>query len=352
MRLSAFIASLTLLLTAGRFAVAGQALSLAQASQYLVLPSTIAQVTDGNWTPGRTLPEFILVQDVHKHPEVQSRIAAVVMEGYQKWGVRKVFLEGAFSTVDMSMFQNVPEEARELVLNQLTQRGDLSGPELAAVMLMKQELESPETYSSPFQLIGMEDPRVYRQNLAAYQEVQASKTVAMQALQNVRIMHRELGLRADHPLVLQLSRTESLLQLRLTPSDYSDYLVNQNQKPSSPALNPAIEAAERFYQLVDERSRVFLRLANSKVPASPGPRILVVGGFHTPAMAEELRKQQRSFVVLTPQITRSGLAGVYQKRLMESVSALRVGTPLRTQMQGMQKAGNRALIGSESIARP
>ena len=101
----------------------------------------------------------------------------------------------------------------------------------------------------------------------------------------------------------QLNRVESLIRLKLTPAEYAAYQNTKSQTPSSPALNPALEAAEEFYRIVQRRSHVFLMEASRKVPASTAPRILVVGGFHTAAMADLLRRAHWSYVVLSPVVS-------------------------------------------------
>ncbi|HVO33590.1 MAG TPA: hypothetical protein VMU17_06720, partial [Elusimicrobiota bacterium] len=58
---------------------------------YVVVPSTVARVTDAFYRPDERFPQFILIQDVHEHPEVQSDIATIIVEAYRSWGVRKVF---------------------------------------------------------------------------------------------------------------------------------------------------------------------------------------------------------------------------------------------------------------------
>ena len=62
----------------------------------------LAHVTDAQWPSEQTLPDFILIQDVHRHPQVQSQIASLIVHGYSAWGVKKqVFLEGAFTSLDL-----------------------------------------------------------------------------------------------------------------------------------------------------------------------------------------------------------------------------------------------------------
>jgi hypothetical protein len=75
-----------------------------------------------------------------------------------------------------------------------------------------------------------------------------------------------------------------------------------------------------FYRLADARSDVFVdRITAQK---NTEPVAVVVGGFHTPAMAEALRKRHISFIVVTPRITAAPDPSLYRARLQASANAL------------------------------
>ncbi|HVO32665.1 MAG TPA: hypothetical protein VMU17_02040, partial [Elusimicrobiota bacterium] len=220
----------------------------------------------------------------------------------------------------------IPESTRVTLLHRLVQQGNLSGPELAAVLLSESEIKD-DSSAATFQLIGMEEPKLYRENLGAYERVLANRDQALRALGDVRRLQDSIRIPEPNLLASQLERTENLLRLKLTPNDYAEYLKGKVAVPSSPALDPTIDAAEDFYRLVNARSTIFLAEALNKVPAATGPRVIVVGGFHTALMAEKLKALGRSYVVLTPAITQSGVEELYEKRMMESVCALQVVKP-------------------------
>ncbi len=274
-----------------------------QTPSVFTVPERFASLNGSYWAQGTTLPEYILIQDVHKHPEVQGYIASLILYGYDHWGVKKVFMEGAFSSVDLSVFHRLPENARLVLLNRLVKEGNLSGPEMAAVLLMEREWRNPPV--SPFQLIGIEDPALYRENLASYQKVMAHREEALWEIKSIERLQTSMQIPDHNLLKTQLSRTEALVRLKLTPAEYDEYLRTRAAIPSTPKLDPLIHAAEDFYRLVQLRSQVFLELARKKVPASTGPRVLVVGGFHTFLMSQELRARGRSFVVLAPRVTQA-----------------------------------------------
>ncbi len=295
-------------------------------ADYIVVPPTLARITDSYVRPLQTTPEFIIIQDVHTHPEVQSDIAAIIVNAYRSWGVKKVFLEGAFTTVDLSMFQSIPQETRTALLHRLVQQGNLSGPELAAVLLSESELRD-DSADATFQLIGMENSRIYRENLEAYQFVLSRRPAALAELENIRRLQETMHIPEPNLLATQLERTQELVKLKLTPGEYDAYWRDKAAVPSSAGLDPVVHAAETFYRLVNARSDIFLEEALRKVPAATGPRVLVVGGFHTTHMAEKLRQLGHSYIVLSPHVTQTGFEGLYAKRMMESISALQVVKP-------------------------
>ena len=286
----------------------------------LGLPDTLAHVTDASWPDPQIFPNYILVQDMHRHPQVQTQIAALIEKGYDKWGVKKVFLEGAFTNLDMSVFHRVPKKTQVFLLERLVHEGNLSGPELAAIHIMEREWSDPPV--SPFQLFGLEDPKLYRLNVQAYQSVIKGRDRAFEALVPIRRLQETMPMPGPKALLEQLARTEALLRLKLTPTEYQAYLKERALVPSTPVIDPVIHAAEEFYQVAEQRSQVFLETAARKVPASSAPRILVVGGFHTAFMAATLRLEGRSFVVLTPAITAFENDDLYEKNLTETAHVL------------------------------
>src|SRR4029077_20486961 len=63
----------------------------------MTIPEELARVVDVSSQPwAGPAPEYILIQDVHRHPKVQSQVASLIEYGYDHWDARKVFLEGAF----------------------------------------------------------------------------------------------------------------------------------------------------------------------------------------------------------------------------------------------------------------
>lgn len=277
------------------------------AQQALGIPTSIATVVDANTT---SLPQYILIQDVHRHPEVQDHIAAMLLYGHSAWGLRNVFIEGAFGPIDPAQIESLTTESAPLA--ERLQEGEISGAEVAAAMAPEHALH----------LIGIEDENVYKENLAAWARMEDQRDAALRELHTIRFVQNTLDLNSAAFSPDQLDRLELLLRLQLKPAEYAAYLASPRDIATSHVLSDAIETAETFYRLAEERSRIFLERAEAA--DTSGPKVLVVGGFHTAAMGAALRARGQTYVVLSPRVTESGYDGLYAQRLRESVSALKI----------------------------
>jgi len=250
----------------------------------LEIPKSIARITETSAQQVTQLPDIILIQDIHKHPEAQRHIAEVIERFHAAWGIQSVYLEGAFSDVTPVGCQE-GESSME--------GGHLTGAEWAACQI-----------GSDLHLYGLEDPTLYRLNLIAYHQARRAQ---------------EIGLKEWLPN----EQLQSLLSLRMTPSSYALFEQQKNAVENVSWLhNAGIEAAERFYELALARNNVFIdRLVNSLIT---GPKIVVLGGFHTADLLEKLRQHQKSYVVLSPTVTYAADPDLYAKRLDESISTLLV----------------------------
>jgi len=276
--------------------------------QALDIPTSIAKVSDGQTLSTTKIPEIILVQDVHRHPEVQGHIAALILQGSRHWGLKSIYLEGASANTLVAR----PVEHDMTSLRDALNDGRLSGAEMAMAL-------EPD---SPLEVHGLEDPDLYRANVAAYEQVDALKDAALQELETARLLESGLDLDEVSPINDQWTLLQRMLQLHLKPAEYSAYLDHKYVGLEGSALTDAIRAAESFYTFADERSRVFLK--NLAAASGEGPKLLVVGGYHTAMMAEELRKQGISFAVLTPGVTQTGYDGLYARGMQNTISALKL----------------------------
>ncbi len=98
-----------------------------------------------------------------------------------------------------------------------------------------------------------------------------------------------------------LSLTRRLIDFSLTPKEWKHY------RELSAPLALDLSSFEAFYEHADVRSEKMLTnlfTAARKTNASMRPVVLVIGGFHAPEVAASLSNQNRSYVIVSPKITK------------------------------------------------
>jgi hypothetical protein len=96
----------------------------ARLAKQLGVPENLAHVVDGLQIADYELPSYILIQDVHRHAEVQNEIAAILLYGRRQWHLRDVFIEGAFDEVTR---QSLLQRTSDSSLTAMVREGRLSG---------------------------------------------------------------------------------------------------------------------------------------------------------------------------------------------------------------------------------
>ena len=242
-------------------------------------------------------PDYVLIQDVHSHGDVQTQIADLLRYARTRWGVDKAFIEGAFSPVakhDIPAAFLDPEAWRLLAKN-----GELSGPELAL-------LEAP----AAFQLIGVDDPALYRDDVVAYEQLRQWRA---QILRNRPTLSPS-----------EKSLFSHLLSLQMTAGDVTAYKTSKPLSRLSDSWARAAHTAEHFYAAADQRSAAFL--ANAEAVPTRGPHVLITGGYHTEALCAALKAAGKSFMVIRPTVTRGGFEATYQDHLRQTARLLQPHT--------------------------
>jgi hypothetical protein len=250
-------------------------------------------------------PDYILLQDVHGHPEAQGKLAALIIHGVRQWGARNLLIEGAFQG-----WSGRPEASSLGEFHDRMRRGEIAAPLIALRILSDASLT----------LHGIEHPASYRENLDLYQALRADRGSAERELKAIRLLGSGIDLSprfSDSDLQL----ASLAVSLSMRPADFEKW-KQQPIEPQSPALRRTLRQARRFYEVAHARSLAFVDAAE-RVAAS-SPKVMLTGGFHTEAMAEELRRLGRSYVVLAPRLTRRHSRQGYEERLDESVSALKL----------------------------
>jgi hypothetical protein len=274
----------------------------------LGIPNSIASVVDSHLGAETIHPDVILIQDVHRHPEVQGHIAAILLYGRHHWGLQDVYVEGAQSGASPLPITHLEtKDVRRGVY-----AGELGGAEMAAALSTR----------APLQLHGLEDGDLYRKHVQAYETMQRLRKPALRELSTNLILEKGFDLDRTDQKASRYAILQKLLKLRLKSSEYASYLQHPWESRAQSALWQGQRAAEEFYQLADERSRVFTDVITES--KSPQTVAAVVGGFHTEWMTRELKTRGKTYVVLSPQVTQSGYEGLYQRGMEQTISALRV----------------------------
>jgi hypothetical protein len=260
-----FAAGVSILLSAGQGMAAG---SFEAAQKNLGIPVSEGTVVDAFGQK----PEIILIQDVHRHPEAQRHIQAMIVSAMTRLGVKEIFLEGAWT----------------------------------------------HGQGTDYEFSGLEDQATYRANVAAYEAVDKDREEALEEIDTAQLFENAF----DTPDSPSWPLIKRLIELRLKPSEYAAYVKHPFRSETDSALARAVRSAELFYELANRRSDIFL--AKAKEQHQSGPQVLVIGGFHTTGMAEKLRQEGVPYVVLAPNITQGGYEELYSQGMHQTISALKL----------------------------
>jgi len=234
----------------------------------LRIPFAAASIVDAS---GQR-PDVILIQDIHRHPQAQENIRTMILSAMASTGAKEIFLEGSWT----------------------------------------------HGQTADYSYMGIEDADTYKANVEAFDAVEKNREGAMQELETASLF----GDAFDAPSADSLKRVKRLIQLRLKPAEYAEYLKSPFRASTRSQLADAVTAAEHFYEIANERSHIFLK--NAKALHKEGPQVMVVGGFHTAAMTDELHRQGISYVVLSPHVSQGGFDGLYAQGMHDTISALKL----------------------------
>ncbi|MBN1621359.1 MAG: 6-phosphofructokinase [Endomicrobiales bacterium] len=120
------------------------------------LPANLGRVVQSNHYDNDRL--IIYIQDLHCHAEVQKNICKIIEFFDSKYGVNRIFIEGApAGKVDTSLLNVIKDEKlKNKALNALLEKGLLGGAEYYSIIHDKDELYGTEdwkTYNSNIHLI-------------------------------------------------------------------------------------------------------------------------------------------------------------------------------------------------------
>jgi len=123
------------------------------------IPYSVGRITDAKSFSGSKI--VVNIQDLHCHAEVQKNISRILSLLDEKYGLKKVYVEGAEGGLDTSWVNDIKnEKLRDDVVNSLLEGGRLNGPEYYSITSKKPKL-----------LIGMENKKAYESNIARLNKI-------------------------------------------------------------------------------------------------------------------------------------------------------------------------------------
>jgi predicted TIM-barrel fold metal-dependent hydrolase len=123
-----------------------------------ILPYSYGKITSANYAGSDVV--IINIQDLHLHPEAQKNIANIISTFDKNFGLKNVYLEGAYGQLDMSwLAKNVDDkDKKETIINSILATGALTGAEYYSAISNKLNLvkgiESKEPYLDNLKRFG------------------------------------------------------------------------------------------------------------------------------------------------------------------------------------------------------
>ena len=176
-----------------------------------------------------------------------------------------------------------------------------------------------------------------REEITLYKEyMEASKNVDVNDLFKEEplledTLKEALATNSDQRTLIKISKALSimkdLLSVKVVPEEYNYFLENKKDfDPESWAnflrkksdqyklslkipsnhniIKDNLQKIEYFYQIADERNRVFLRKTDERIKKDNiNLAALIAGGFHTPMLTRLLTEAGYSYIVISPKIT-------------------------------------------------
>ncbi len=178
------------------------------------LPAPLGIVKETYQGPnGKTI---IHIQDAHCNYSAQKNVREIVSYLREKYGVNLATLEGGEGNYDLSVFTDIVDlSVREKVADYFTKEGRINGVELYAVL-------NPDKVT----LKGLEEARLYKKNLAVYQESLKHKDKIDTAL---KLIQHQIDKEKETTYSPQLKELDSKIQAynngKLEFKDYLEFLT-------------------------------------------------------------------------------------------------------------------------------
>ncbi|MDR3111680.1 MAG: hypothetical protein LBU55_00710, partial [Elusimicrobiota bacterium] len=137
------------------------------------LPYSYGKITSSHFANSDSV--IINIQDLHLHPEVQKNISNIIATFDKEYGVRHVYMEGAYDTVDTTWLTDIKNtEIRNQTINEIFSTGVLTGPEYYSSIT-----------SRPYLVKGLEKKDPYLDNLKRFGDILYSQDNIKDIVKNI-----------------------------------------------------------------------------------------------------------------------------------------------------------------------
>jgi len=280
------------------------------------LPTHVGSIT-ASFTPvnvpnaaAKGVPDVVLIQDLHVNRSVQLNISKILHSiKTAGWLPQDIAIEGAAGPVDVDFMQKTPDaEIRKQAADYLVSQGEMAGDMHFVVTEGAGQLygiETPATYDSVIEL--------YRKSYGQRIDLDRRLAELERALnylshnKNGTVRENTTQLRQDVQVLTQLVRQQvpvnelsNTLRQAMLAIDHLQMVLPTDQ---ARALLPPLSAAINYYTLALMRNEdMFANLKTLRATTHQATSVLVVGGFHTPGLTDLLKKENLSFIVITPNV--------------------------------------------------
>ena len=129
-----------------------------QIFENFILPYSYGKITDSNAANSDRV--IVNIQDLHCHPQVQKNISRIIEVFDKEYGVKNVYLEGAYGDVDASWLTiEKNENKRKEILEAMLDTGRLTGAEYYGALNGRTDiikgLEAKEPYLENLKTFGL-----------------------------------------------------------------------------------------------------------------------------------------------------------------------------------------------------
>ncbi|MDR0724050.1 MAG: hypothetical protein LBF23_02570, partial [Endomicrobium sp.] len=121
------------------------------------LPYSYGKITEANYTGSDVV--IINIQDLHLHPEVQKNIGNIISTFDKEFGLKNVYLEGAYGQIDTSWLAKIKNN-NEKIVNSVFDTGILTGAEYYSAISGRTDL-----------IKGLENKEPYLENLKRFGDI-------------------------------------------------------------------------------------------------------------------------------------------------------------------------------------